>query len=336
MTSLDELWAHHVADPGDLSHRAVLADALTEAGDVRGELITLQMAIADGRANPQMIARANELITEHRAAWSAAFPGATADVKFRRGFPVRVTTNAKGAGLDRTIDRPDWVTVEELGIHGADADLPRLLSRMPLLRVLISSRDVVESLAQSGRVFPSIRTIAAGNWLPGDRAAFPNLAVVAGRWLTYHETAELAAAQRAAAAVGLEAVVHYCMLHVPQHIVEVVASRRVGPPETRCAILNSEHGSLDHQGWYVQTWRDREDALVGFRGSAFETESLRRIAEPLAAVGIRRIALALPLTQHARQGRDLVGLRRDIERRGVTIARAAAIDILAPATVPGG
>jgi hypothetical protein len=279
-----------------------------------------------------MIARANELLTEHGAAWSARFPGMTAHVVFRRGFPVRVATNAKGTGLDRAVDRPEWVTVEELEINGADADLPRLLARMPLLRVLVASRDVLAKLAACGRVFPSIRTIGGGNWLPQDRAAFPNLAVLAGRWLTFRDTTELEEAQRIGAALGLEAIVHHCMLHVPGHVADVVASRRSGPPETRCAILGPGMGELHHRGWYVQTWRDRDDALVGFAGGKlFETQSARQILEPLADAGMREIALALP--HQAGEGRGLVELHREMERRGVAIAQGAPIDVLAPATV---
>jgi len=303
--------------------------------------------------------RANELITEHGARWAAAFPGAGPRVQFRRGFPVRVAIHARGADLDRAIDRPAWVTVEELEILDGDglvdADLRRLLARMPLLRVLSTGHEVLEKVAGSGAVVPSIRTLirrveparatGGGGWLPRDRGAFPNLAVLAGRWLTYHETAALDAAQRTAAALGIDAIVHYCMLHVPQHIVEVVGSRGNGPAETRCAVLGSDAGGLEHQGWYVQTWRDRNDALVGWRSIGphaagrslgwFETETARRILEPLAEVGIAQVALAIPLAQRARHARELAILRDDLARRGMRILDGAPIDILAPATVRG-
>ena len=207
---------------------------------------------------------------------------------------------------------------------------------MPLLRVLIAGRDVLGKLAGTGEVSRSIRTIGGGGWLPDDRVAFPNLAVVAGRWLTYHETAELAATQRAAAALGLDALVHHCTLHVPQHIVEVIGSRGNGPPETRCAVVGTTSGGLEQPGWYVQTWRDRDDALVGWRRSGwFETETARLILEPLAAVGIRRIALAIPLAQDTGHAREIARMRQAIEAHGIATERGAPIDILAPATVPG-
>jgi uncharacterized protein (TIGR02996 family) len=328
---LDDLWARHVADPGDLAHRAVLADALTEAGDPRGELITLQLAIADGRGDPRTVQRANELLTEHGRHWRGAFPGSVR-VQFKNGFAVRVATNAKGAELARAIDRPDWVTVEELEINGAGADLPRLIARMPLLRTLIARRESIEKLAGSGAVFPSIRALGGGGWVPRDRVAFPNLAVLAGRWLTYRERREVDLAQQAAALLDLDATVHYCMIHVPGHITDVVATRAIGPRETRCVLLNTEGIGIDYQGWYVQTWRGRDDALVGWRSSGwFETETARRILEPLADVGIRRIALAIP--ESVSQGPELAALRTDIERRGVAITRGEPIEILAPATV---
>ena len=333
---LDDLWARHVAAPGDLAHRRVLADALIEAGDPRGELIQLQLALDEGPGTAPMEHRANELLTEHRARWSAGLPQLRAQVDFRRGFPARVISGARGVELDRSIDRPEWATVEELEINGTSADLPRLLARMPLLRVLVAPREVITRLAMTDARFPSIRAIGGGGWLPADRLAFPSLAVVMGRWLTYAETATLERAQRTAAELGLDALVHNCLVHVPEHISKVVAVRAQGPAETRCALLSADRGGIEQQGWYVQTWRATQRALVGFRASGwFETQTLRRILEPLAAVGITRIELAIPPVHRARHARELEELRAEMRGRGVEIGEGAPIDIHAPATVGG-
>ena len=47
--SLETMFAEVFADPANDDKRLVLADALSEAGDPRGEFITLQLAHAAGR-----------------------------------------------------------------------------------------------------------------------------------------------------------------------------------------------------------------------------------------------------------------------------------------------
>src|SRR6185295_2797447 len=66
---LAALWALHAEDPGDLGRRAVLGDALQRAGDPRGELIALQLALGSGRDLPGGDARAQQLIAAHGRRW---------------------------------------------------------------------------------------------------------------------------------------------------------------------------------------------------------------------------------------------------------------------------
>jgi uncharacterized protein (TIGR02996 family) len=73
--SLDELWRQVAETPDEVSARLVLADALIEAGDPRGELIALQCGGADAnvivdRDHADNVAeRVNDLVAAHWDAW---------------------------------------------------------------------------------------------------------------------------------------------------------------------------------------------------------------------------------------------------------------------------
>ena len=73
--SLDELWRQVAESPDEVSARLVLADALIEAGDPRGELIALQCGGADAtvivdRDHVDNVAeRVNDLVAAHWDAW---------------------------------------------------------------------------------------------------------------------------------------------------------------------------------------------------------------------------------------------------------------------------
>lgn len=89
-------------DPGDDRLREVVADALMEQGDVRGEFITLQLALARGGAAPETADRALELERGFGRDWSG-IPNATR-VEFARGFPWMVETS-------EALEQPEWATV---------------------------------------------------------------------------------------------------------------------------------------------------------------------------------------------------------------------------------
>nr|HEX4316534.1 TIGR02996 domain-containing protein [Kofleriaceae bacterium] len=81
---LAALFAAVDAAPDDDAPRRVLADALLELGDPRGELIALQLApVLDD-------ARIRALLDAHRAEWAGKLD-LIGDVVFERGFPARVT-----------------------------------------------------------------------------------------------------------------------------------------------------------------------------------------------------------------------------------------------------
>ncbi len=107
LTPLHPLFAAVYDAPGELVRRQVLADALIEGGDPRGEFIALQF---DTSARSRK--RAQKLLVRHRKAWL----GRLADVfvsgtdVWRHGFVV--SAHARLAGT--TADEPSWATVEAL------------------------------------------------------------------------------------------------------------------------------------------------------------------------------------------------------------------------------
>jgi len=301
----------------------VLADALVAAGDPRGEFIQLQMAHAPTEA---MVRRANELLTEHGKQWMAGLGG---HAEYRGGFVYRLVCTTRN--LDST--QPEWATIEELEIPGA-MDIWPVVAKLKLLRVLVGHTFHYEKYLGDRGPFPSIRTLGVGQWLPKDRRAFPNLAVISGRWLTYHDVDRLHAAQRASVALGLDAIVHHCMPHVPGQIREIARARAIGPAETRFRVLSGGDERLVHAGWSVRLWRDRDVAMVGFTNSQwFDTTTARHIIAPLAEQGIRRIELAIPPVLRARSAKELAAVFDELS--GVEIGEAPPFDVLAPATVVG-
>ncbi|MBL8952913.1 MAG: TIGR02996 domain-containing protein [Myxococcaceae bacterium] len=103
---LETIWAA----PDDDGPRLVFADVLQQRGDVRGELITLQVARARGNATNETRAREYELLANSRrfAEWTSPVSQG-GDCHVRRGFPSWVQLSARGLGSIAT--HPAWATV---------------------------------------------------------------------------------------------------------------------------------------------------------------------------------------------------------------------------------
>lgn len=181
---LPTLWRAVFADPTDLDARRVLADALTEAQDPRGEFIALQLSAAaeTGDTNPAARVarrRASALLNTHIDVWSGALPGVERGSRvFERGFLVALTASMPRASA---LDIPEWRMVERLTLD-CDGPCDLLLDRMPVLE-----RLAVRGTQPLGGPWPSVRTLALGRegdergrrLLP-DLRPFPNLEM----WIT--------------------------------------------------------------------------------------------------------------------------------------------------------
>jgi uncharacterized protein (TIGR02996 family) len=96
----DELLRAVLDDPTDDTRRLVLADALLEHGDVRGELIALQCQKAPNEA---AVARAAELVELVKPAWQEILGESITEMFFERGFPTSVELWIAGEGDDTLV-----------------------------------------------------------------------------------------------------------------------------------------------------------------------------------------------------------------------------------------
>jgi len=119
--SLDDLYAEVYANPALDAPREVLADALVEAGDPRGELIQLQLARARGAGSAASRARERALLATHAAAWTLLRAIDPRTVEFERGFPARahVVLGGAHAPRDLLVD-PRWSTFVALDWPGSE------------------------------------------------------------------------------------------------------------------------------------------------------------------------------------------------------------------------
>jgi uncharacterized protein (TIGR02996 family) len=157
-----------VERPGDDAPRQVLADALMERGDPRGEFIAVQLRMARGGATRNDARREHELFSEHGAAWLRELPGVTRALRgFHRGFPVRLELRPRGQGLAS----PTWRTVERLDVQatgrGEELTAPAL-GRLELVTGL--DGPALQALLE-GPARPRLREVhLAGPRLDGLRA----------------------------------------------------------------------------------------------------------------------------------------------------------------------
>lgn len=101
------------ADPGADAPRLVLADALMERDDLRGEFIALQLRLAEGARGAKLLERERELIETHWRAWLSDLPGIQRlGLDLHRGFLRGCAYQPSGKGTSS----PLWRTVEWLRV----------------------------------------------------------------------------------------------------------------------------------------------------------------------------------------------------------------------------
>jgi hypothetical protein len=106
------------ADPSMSDARLlVLADELTERGDPRGELITVQLAKPGSR-------REQQLLKTYRRLWLGPIEPNVDEVVWRRGFPVEARLRHHD---EDNATRREWATFETLDIQHAPTTIGKLL-----------------------------------------------------------------------------------------------------------------------------------------------------------------------------------------------------------------
>ncbi|MCW5801878.1 MAG: TIGR02996 domain-containing protein, partial [Deltaproteobacteria bacterium] len=114
------------ASPGDDGPRMVLADALLERNDPRGELIALQLRRDLGTAERR---REKVLLASHRRTWLGDLAPIIRRCEFERGFLAVAEVIADDRDLvRRLVGHPAWSTVHTLSGSAAIAVDPALRS----------------------------------------------------------------------------------------------------------------------------------------------------------------------------------------------------------------
>ncbi|MBA2543543.1 MAG: hypothetical protein H0V17_28135 [Deltaproteobacteria bacterium] len=321
---IDALYAQHALNPGDLEARAVLADALQAAGDPRGELITLQLAIADGTGSVGAERRVASLLAVHADAWTGPLPGIErGNRRFERGFLVACETSAESSAIARTLERPEWRTIEELTLRAQDLDLAPLLVRLPLLRRLCAHDRPLDRFSLAAP--PPVRRLSVifthGTWI-ASRRLFPDLAVFGGCWFTERWSAAGFAAMSAdAAGWGLHAIVHTAFPGA--QLASAIQVCRSGPPETRFT-LGAYRTGFTPLGWRLRVRRDDPVVDVAWTYHRWADNIVDQVFGPLAAAGVTEVALHVPEMLR-------VHLDRLIESRphGIEVIAGQPIDLIA-------
>ncbi len=133
-TNVDALYEAVYAKPADLARRAVLADALLQAGDPRGEFINVQLHRArTGATNGKR--REQQLVKKHGSTWLGPLAKYLKAPTFESGFVAAATlTNVSFDAADARW--PQWSTVTSL-TAGAANPMPLLANpRLVSLREL--------------------------------------------------------------------------------------------------------------------------------------------------------------------------------------------------------
>jgi len=129
----EELLAAVYANPDDDGARQVLADALQEIGDPRGEFIALQLSGADPK-------REKALYKKHAKEWLGAAGKILKQdsIVFERGFLTAGVMHPRSNGDARNaVGAPEWATVRRLRVNDGVPVFPPLeLETHPVLRGL--------------------------------------------------------------------------------------------------------------------------------------------------------------------------------------------------------
>ncbi|MFO0598625.1 MAG: TIGR02996 domain-containing protein [Myxococcaceae bacterium] len=305
---LTQLWKAVWERPTDDGRRAVLADALQAAGDPRGEFITLQLAIAEGRADARAEQRVRELLSHHVDTWSGSLPTVQrASREFRRGFLSAVSIRPEPKQLGPVRDRLEWRTIERIEVEQTwaglvDEVLP-LLANLPSLKTVLFHMGAwkLEDLAKAQAVSSTVTTLGTSTWLPTHKpAAFPALDTLG------FSTAEPLEAMHAAARLGL-----------PRALVQHgdVMGLRAAFEHPQVKELR-EVVWAPARGWSARLWRAAPREADVFSSGRYEKGSLAELAE---ALGRSRLTVHCPLATKPKIEADVKGLELSFDHRPVDV-----------------
>jgi uncharacterized protein (TIGR02996 family) len=142
------------APDDDLVHHAVYADELQRAGDPRGELIAIELALAASPDRQDLRARRAELRATHGEAWWPGIP--TDHVRTRHGFVDAVAVLPDQ--IDRVVELARTEPLRSLELRGKVP--PEVLARIPPVQHLVV-HELDDAALQALLVAPCATTLSA-------------------------------------------------------------------------------------------------------------------------------------------------------------------------------
>jgi uncharacterized protein (TIGR02996 family) len=171
---LDALLDHIRHDPDSDDARRVYADALLDRGDLRGELIHLQLSEQPHHD------RVEALLAAHGVAWLGSLRDITKRAQFRRGFVTRLELKKGIKPTAEQLADPALATVEDLLPGGVHHDVYARFVTSPamtaLRRIEVYNTQLVTALAKTPA---RITHVACSAQLPRDLTWFARLLRVA-------------------------------------------------------------------------------------------------------------------------------------------------------------
>ncbi len=124
--------------PRDEGLRQVLADVLLDAGDPRGEYLSLSRMVAAQQNSGAVRHRAEELLRQHRTTWLSDLEGALVDVKFEGGFASRamVAPVCSNEQFRSAVTSFSACTMTHLAVRRRRVDAVAVVEHMPLVESL--------------------------------------------------------------------------------------------------------------------------------------------------------------------------------------------------------
>ncbi|MBL8719009.1 MAG: TIGR02996 domain-containing protein [Myxococcales bacterium] len=165
----DALFRAVLSAPDDDGALSVLADALQELGDPRGEFIAIQLAETRGAASLAATKRADALLKKHKKEWLGPLARVTYRATFRRGVVEELELDgswkASPAAWAELARCPLLRTVRSISGKATDDLLVQFLvsDEMPSLRVVTVESDVIADALQE-RTPPRLEELRSTDW----------------------------------------------------------------------------------------------------------------------------------------------------------------------------
>ena len=183
------LFAAVYASPDADEPREILADALQEAGDPRGEFIALQLREHRGDPSTELRDRAQELCSQHGKTWLGPLRPITYRAEMRRGFLQRLELAGSWSSKSwpALAQEPMLATVEELAVGQASMKIYAAFLGGAIAKTVRTVWVFDKSIwsVVTATEMPRLQHLVHGSWSRG-KPPSDNFKTLIAPWLLAH------------------------------------------------------------------------------------------------------------------------------------------------------